>query len=193
MHQQFVLDAAMEMSPSQNSSLHLPDLETMDGILAVFSLINMAELANVLHPDTYQEGVDPEERMFLIHVRKQARDLAHWLNSYYSIEPAACAGTVSRTTRETPHVSYLFHQACALQDAKMSMEEAGLQSAIPGLTYQALRGQLLGCLGIPVRGRQEQGDTFDWDKDTYKVTRRRKPLQTRFCMCTFDTFTKPCF
>ncbi|KAF8224409.1 hypothetical protein L208DRAFT_1311786, partial [Tricholoma matsutake] len=56
---------------------HLPDLETMDGILAVLLLINMAELANVLHPEMYQEGVDPEEWMFLIHVCKQARHLFH--------------------------------------------------------------------------------------------------------------------
>ncbi|KAF8223972.1 hypothetical protein L208DRAFT_1012698, partial [Tricholoma matsutake] len=85
-HQQFVLDAIMEMSPSQNSSVslvHLPDLETMDGILAVLSLINMAELVNVLHTDMYQEGVDPEECMFLIHVHKQARHLLQWLHNHY--------------------------------------------------------------------------------------------------------------
>jgi hypothetical protein len=196
MHQQFVLEAIMDKSPSQNSSVsleHLPDLETMDGVLAVLSLINMAELANVLHPDTYQEGVDPEERVFLIHVRKQARDLLHWLNNHYSIDPAPRAGTVLSTTNQTPHLehSYLVHQVRALQDAKMSMEEAGLQSAIPGLTYQALHVQVVGCLGGPASGIQGRAETFAWDKESYKVSRRRKPLQTQFRMCTFHTFTKP--
>jgi hypothetical protein len=196
-HQQFVLEAITETSSSQNSYVslvHLPDLETMDGILAVLSLINMAELANVLHPDTYQEGVDPEERMFLIHVRKQGRHLLHWLNSHYSIEPAPHSGTVLSTTRETPPLahSYLVHQVRALQDAKMSMEEAGLQSVIPGLTYQALHVQVVGCLGAPVSGRQECAETFAWDKETYKVSRRRIPLLAQFRMCIFHAFTNPC-
>jgi hypothetical protein len=196
MHQQFVLDAIMETSPSQNSAVslvHLPDLETMDGILAVLSLINMAELANVLHPDTYQEGVDPGERMFLIHVRKQARDLLHWLNNNYSLEPAPRAGTVLSTTHETPHLaySYLVHQVRALQDAKMSMEKARLQSAIPGLTYQALHVQVVGCLGALASGIQGRVETFAWDKETYKVSRRKKPLTTQSRTCTFHAFTKP--
>ena len=38
-------------------------------------LINLAELGNVLHPDTYQAGVDPQEHRFIIHVRKQGRHL----------------------------------------------------------------------------------------------------------------------
>ena len=190
MHQQFVLDAIIETSPSQNSYVslvHLPDLETMDGILAVLSLINMAELANVLHPDTYLEGVDPEERMFLIHVRKQARHLLHWLNDHYSIEPAPHAGTVLSTAHETPHLahSYLAHQVRALQDAKISMEAAGLQSAIPGLTYQALHVQVVGCLGAPVNGLQGRTETFAWDPETYRVSRRRIPRLTQFRMCTF--------
>ncbi|KAF8233615.1 hypothetical protein L208DRAFT_1008229, partial [Tricholoma matsutake] len=61
LHQQFVLEAITETSPGQCPYIslgHLPDLETIDGILAVLSLINLAELANVLHPNTYQGGVD---------------------------------------------------------------------------------------------------------------------------------------
>lgn len=195
LHQQFVLEAIAERSPTQHPPAglgHLPDLEAIDGILAVLSLINMAELANVLHPDTYQGGVDPEERMFLIHVRKQGRQLLHWLNSQYSIEPAPRAGTASRTANESPHLAYayLVHQVRALQDAKMSMEEAGLQSAIPGLTYQALQVQIVGCLGAPARRLQGGAKSFGWDKGGYTVSRRRISLRTPFRERTFRAFTK---
>ncbi|KAF8803036.1 hypothetical protein BYT27DRAFT_7005916, partial [Phlegmacium glaucopus] len=77
-HQQYVLEGITSVLDTD-----LPKLETMDGVLAVLSLINIAELANVLHPDTYQAGVEPEERMFLMHVRKLGRHILQWLNSHY--------------------------------------------------------------------------------------------------------------
>jgi len=189
LHQQYVLDAITETGPSENSHanrVHLPDLETMDGILAVLSLINIAELANVLHPDTYQDGVDPEERMFLIHVRKQGRHLLHWLENHYAIEPTPCAGTLLSTVSRAPHLAnlYLVHQVRALQDAKMSMERAKLQSSIPGLTYQALYSQIRRCLGHQVNEIQGHTETFAWQKGTHQVSQRSRPLLMQFRECT---------
>lgn len=189
-HQQFVLDGITDTSPSQDPDVdlvHLPDLGTMGGILAVLSLINIAELGNVIHPDTYEAGVDPEERMFLMHVRKQGRDLLHWLNNHYALEPAPHAGSVISTTHGIPHLarSYLIHQARALRDAKMSMEKAGLRSSIPGLTYGALYDQVIGCLGHQVNKIQGRTKTFAWDKETHQVSRRNIPLLTRFSASTF--------
>jgi hypothetical protein len=189
-HQQFVLDAIMETSPHEDSPVdlvHLPDLETMGGMLAVLSLINIAELANVLHPDTYQAGVHPEERMFLIHVRKLGRHILQWLNNHYVLLPAPHAGSVISTTRGTPHLaqSYLIHQAGALQEAKMSIEKAGLRSSVPGLTYQALYMQVIGCIGRQANDTQGHAKTFAWDQDSHQVTRRTVPLLTRFSKSTF--------
>lgn len=188
-HQQFVLDAITETSPSQNlpvNLVHLPDLETMDGILAVLSLINIAELANVLHPDTYQAGVDPEERMFLMHVRMQGRGLLQWLDSHYTLEPAARTGAIVSTTQALPLVHlYLIHQACALQEAKMSMEKARIQSSIPGLTYQSLYLQIVRCLGPKATKIPGHFRTFAWDKETHRVSRHNIPLLTQFGTCTF--------
>lgn len=189
-HQQFVLEAITEKSPSQNSHVnlvHLPDLETMDGILAVLSLINIAELANVLHPDTYRAGVDPEERMFLMHVRTQGRSLLQWLDSHYALEPAARPGAVVSTTHEALPLAhlYLIHQARALQEAKMTMEKARIQSSIPGLTYQSLHLQIVRCLGPKVTEIPGHFRTFAWDKETHRVSRRNIPLLTQFGTCTF--------
>jgi hypothetical protein len=74
---------------------------------------------------------------------------------------------------------YLLHQARALQDAHASMQAAGLQSPIPGLTHQALTVQIVACVGQAVEEIQPV-ETFAWDKGTYQVSRRRTPLATRF-------------
>jgi hypothetical protein len=175
------------------SDTNLPDLETMDGVLAVLSLINIAEFANVLHPGTYnQAGVKPKERIFLIHVRKLGRHLLQWLNDHYLIEPAPYPGNLISTVRETPSLWYLYflHQADALQTAMRLMEKAGLSPSIPGLTYEALRIQLTRCIdqGVELPGDTE---TFAWDKGTHKVSRRPRPLHSIFSMCTFTDSLSP--
>jgi hypothetical protein len=48
----------------------------------VFAVVTIIELANVVHPDTYQaRGVDPVERLAMIHARFLARQIL------YSLEP----------------------------------------------------------------------------------------------------------
>jgi len=170
-HQQFILED-ITGSDTIIDTGHLPSLDTMEGILSVLSLINIAELANVLHPDTYQAGVEPEERRFLIHVRKQGRDLLRWMRSHYAIEPAL--GPSTHTSCEIPQLArqYLLHQADALHVSKMSMEGAGLQSSIPGLTHDALCMQIFGCLGQQVQKLPGCAKTFTWDQGTYQVSRR---------------------
>lgn len=184
-HKQLVLE-----DDNLDDTGHLPDLSTMDGVLAVLSLINLAELANVLHPDTYKAGVKPEERLFLIHVRKQARHLMQWLDSHYAIEPIPGPGILISSTRKTIPLGnlYLVHQADALQAARKSMEGVGLQPSIPGLTYQALYAQVVGCLGPQVEELLGSADTFYWEEGTHQVSRRRTPLQSNFSKCALKLF-----
>jgi hypothetical protein len=174
-HQQFVLEG-IPTSNATTDAGHLPNLETMGGVLAVLSLINIAELANVLHPDTYQDGVEPEERRFLIHVRKQGRHLLRWMSNHYTIEPAV--GSSTHTSYEISQLShqYLLHQADALHVSKMSMEGAGLQSSIPGLTYSSLCMQIFGCLGQQLQKLPGCAKTFTWDQGIYQVSSRQRPL-----------------
>ena len=173
-HQQFVLEC-ITTSDAVTDTGHLPNLDTMEGVLAVLSLINVAELANVLHPDTYQAGIEPEERRFLIHVRKQGRHLLRWMSNSYAVEPAL--GPSTHTSYEIPQLArlYLLQQADALHFSKMSMEGVGLQSSIPGLTHSALCTQIFGVIGqnskLPGLAR-----TFTWDQGTYRVSRHHRPL-----------------
>lgn len=172
-HREFVLD----QDPDQKLE-HLPNLDTMEGVLAVLSLVNIAELANVLHPDTYQAGVEPEERRFLIHVRNQGRDLLDWMNLSYALEPAPPSTHTSCEISKLAQL-YLLHQADALHVSKMSMERAGLQSSIPGLTHSALYMQISGCLGLQHKKKKLPGcaKTFAWDQGTYRVSKGHKSKQ----------------
>jgi hypothetical protein len=166
-HQQFV------MTPITDAG-HLPNLETMEGLLAVLSLVNIAELGNVLHPDTYHAGVNPEERRFLIHVRKQGRHLLRWMNGQYRLVPALGSSSMAMISQLANQ--YLLHQADALQVSKMSMDGAGLRSSIPGLTHSALCLQIFGCIGNKHQELPGCAKTFTWDQGTYQISRGRAEL-----------------
>jgi hypothetical protein len=183
LHQQYVLENVFEGATAVLDT-DLPDLETVDGVQGVFSLINIAELANVLHPDTYQAGVDPVERIFMMHVRKLGRHLLQWLNDHIVIEPASNTGLSISTVRNMPSLSqlYLLHQVDALLTATRSMETSGFEPSIPGLTYSALRVQVIGCIG-PCDDLPGDTETFAWDPETYNVTLRQEFLPSNFSMC----------
>jgi hypothetical protein len=167
-------------------AMDLPDLETMDGVLAVLSLINMAELANVLHPGTYNEGVEPQERIFLIHVRKLGRHLLQWLSDHYLIDPVPYPGNLIPDDRVVPPLSkmYLFHQVHALQSGIREMQKAGLSPSISGLTCNSVILQIIGCVGLS-KDLAGYKDSFAWDTGTHKVARRSTPLLSEFGMYTF--------
>ena len=180
LHQQFVVQGITSVSDTTD----LPDLERMNGILAVLSLINIAELANVLHPDTYQKGVEPQECMFLIHVRKLGRHLLQWLSDHYLVEPVLYPGNLISKTHITPPLwnMYLLHQVHALQSGIREMEMNGMLPFIRGLTSRTLAIQLIGCLG-PLDDLVGYNDTFAWETGTHKVTKRCPPLLSTFGMC----------
>jgi hypothetical protein len=181
MHKKYVVEGVTSVS-----AMDLPDLETMDGVLAVLSLVNIAELANVLHPDTYKEGVEPQERMFLIHVRKLGRHLLHWLNSHYLIEPAPYPGYLVSKVSVMPPLSkmYFLHQVHALQSGIKEMQTAGLSPSISGLTRNSVILQLIGCAGLS-KDLAGHADSFTWDTGTHNVARRSTPLLSEFGMYTF--------
>jgi hypothetical protein len=157
---------------------HMPD-ETMDGMIAILSLVNVAELSNVLHPDMYQGGVDPAERMFLIHVHKLGRLLFQWLENNYIFKSTA----TSVSTMGEMWQLYLFHQAGTLQEAKLTMEKAGIPSGILHLTCHTLSAQIKSCLGSQVNEIPESIKSFTWDKGSYQVSRHHKIL------CEYGKFT----
>jgi hypothetical protein len=153
---------------------HLPDLNSVEGIIAVLSLTNVAEFGNVLHPDTYASGVKPDERMRLIHVRKLARNLVDWLICRYEFRDA----TGEQTGEKHLATQYLYHHAFGLLSAKSSSDSMKIKSSVPGLTLSSLRRELGGCLGksweqLPYTAVK----SFTWEDSSLQVSKRAEPLR----------------
>jgi hypothetical protein len=98
--------------------LHHLDLATLEGVLATLSVINIAELVNILHPNTYTSGVEAAECMFLIHVHKKGRDLLEWLMKNYTIKRVTDGAGRNEDGKLSLANLYLIQQVWALQEAK---------------------------------------------------------------------------
>jgi hypothetical protein len=149
---------------------HLPHLSHFDGLLDLLSLLNVVEFANVLHPATYGSGIQPDERLFLIHVRRCGREVLAWLDSLFEIAD-------EMESIEDLAMRYRYRQALAIQQAKKFSDEVGIKHMVPGFTQEALEVQLAGCLGKEW-GRESTGNvqSFALPARAYRVA--RKPVRT---------------
>lgn len=142
---------------------------TFEGMIHLLSLTNIAEFANVLHPNTYTKlGVDPQERLRMIYVRRRGRNLVKWLMSQYQLCRDDGQGSLPR--------AYLLHQAYALQDAKQFADGEGITPGILGLTQKSLDEQLARCVrGMATREMREHKSSFMWNDWSYSISKRAQP------------------
>jgi hypothetical protein len=67
-------------------SAHVPKLNTADGVVDLFSLLNVIELSNILHPLSYTtSGLQLKERLQMIHARKLGRIILRWFWCNYDV------------------------------------------------------------------------------------------------------------
>lgn len=160
--------------PLQSLDPHVPDPLTFAGLQDLFSLCNVVEMANVLHPDTYRHpGLCVSQRQEMIKGRALSRAIVAWVVSNYEIEVVST---------DTFYWSYLAYQARAICHAKEFREsrEANSYMDVPSaievrkLMERSYRG---------VKSFWEQWesfadidpDTFAWRKDDSLVVKIRKP------------------
>lgn len=111
-------------------------------MLHVISLINLAEVANVIEPDTYRPGgVCAQDRIFFIHVRLRARTLLAWLNSRFNIRQRL-RGEVF-PVREFAE-EYLAYQMVAMGVRKRFYDGTQRES-FGSITAEELDRELHGC------------------------------------------------
>jgi hypothetical protein len=117
-------------------------LEEIKGILHVVSLINVAELANVTEPSTYQPGgLCAKDRTFFIHVRLRARELLAWLNSRFDICILSGAVLDLREFAE----EYLSYQMVVMRIRKDFYDGRTMTSPVSHITAEELDKELHGC------------------------------------------------
>jgi hypothetical protein len=68
------------------TSGHVPKLNTADGIMDLFSLLNVIELSNILHPLSYAaSSLRLKERLQMIYACKLARIILWWFWCNYDV------------------------------------------------------------------------------------------------------------
>ncbi|KAF8220622.1 hypothetical protein L208DRAFT_1332790 [Tricholoma matsutake] len=95
--------------PLESPVPHVPDPSTFDGIHDLFSLCNVIEMANILHPDSYHTGLSVSQQQEMIRGQFLSRAIVSWVISNYDIE---------LVTTETFYWNYLAYQAHAICYAK---------------------------------------------------------------------------
>ena len=131
-------------SQPNHTDWHIPDPYWEASMLA--TMCGVAELANVIHLETYRDGVEPEERLQLIHTRSLGRKIAlalrqhHGSHHEYNAQPC------------------LEHLVGAILTCKQLSDTNGIQPIVPGFTFAAIKAQAVGCLGY---------DLEDWSRDSF--------------------------
>ena len=138
--------------------------------MGLLSLMNIMELANVLHPDTYRSYLSPSQRFLFIRLRMLARQLLYAVNAHYDLE----ADEAEEFTVYRLSTHYLFNQAQALLYAKKKSDSTGIDSRIPGFTQDALHAQISAYFGFDI---DPDLDTFLWQGPVYRVVRVAVPRQ----------------
>jgi hypothetical protein len=105
----------------------------------VLSLINLAELANVIDPETYQpNGISPHNRKVIIYVRLRARMLLAWLNSCLEIRLEHRIVDLAGFAED-----FLRYQMGVMKVRKQFYDTQ--LATVPSITIEALDKELRGC------------------------------------------------
>jgi hypothetical protein len=139
----------------------------------LFSLCNIVEMANILHPESYHTGLRAAHRLEMIRGRVLSRAIISWVISNYEIE---------HLSTETFYWRYLAYQARAICYAKKfgDSREAYSYTGVP------LAGEVQALIEHSFQGIQSfweqwesfaglEPDTFAWPKDDLLVVKIRNP------------------
>jgi hypothetical protein len=140
---------------------------------SLFSLCNIVEMANILHPESYHTGLRASHRLEMIRGRELSRAIISWVISNYEIE---------HVSTETFYWSYLAYQARAICYAKKfgDSREAYSYTGVP------LSGEVQALIEHSFQGIESfweqwesfaglEPDTFAWPKDDPLVVKIRHP------------------
>jgi hypothetical protein len=104
-----------QTGPCTIRNAHLPDIATYEGVLGIFSLCNVVEMANITHHQTYCEGgLTVHERLEMINGRSVSRKLLRWLFRNYNLS--------GNTSIQTLYWQYFAYQARAICHGKSYAE-----------------------------------------------------------------------
>ena len=150
----------------------VPDVSNFNGMQDLFSLCNVVEMANILHPESYSdEGLRVSVRQDMIRGRALSRAIVAWVISNYDIE------VVSTETFYWNYLAYQAHAVCFAKkfgDSKKAYSFTGVPLArgVQALIESSFHGiknfweQWESFAGI-------EPQTFAWPNDNQLVVKTR--------------------
>jgi hypothetical protein len=101
---------------------HVQNITEFSGIVDIFSLANIVEISEILHPQAYDPmGLPMEERLLIIEGRRQSRQLVECILTRYSLDNQTI--TLFRF-----YWDFLRHQTRAITAARKLAESRGIIS-----------------------------------------------------------------
>jgi hypothetical protein len=123
---------------------HIPAFDTFEGVVDFFNLLNVIELADALHPQTYSlGGLCIKERAGMIHAQRLARQLQRWFWCNYDISaipsvPPEHFDQFYWLIRDEFYFKGLAYQAMAILQYKTAAAKAGMCSDVKECTALAV-------------------------------------------------------
>jgi hypothetical protein len=107
---------------------HLPDFLTLDGIIDVYYVITILEMADILHPATYTaEGVPGRERLDQIQGRRDACRVRELLWDLFEFDMSLCKNKSQvDLSLEDLFWECMAHQLATLHTAASILEDKGI-------------------------------------------------------------------
>lgn len=102
---------------------HVPNVLVFDGLLDLFSLCNLMEFSNIVHPNTYSvHKLDPAEAWDMVETRKKSRAIIAWVFNNYELD--------GQNTIQDVFWQYMVHQARVLCNGKEWSEKNAVYSSM---------------------------------------------------------------
>jgi hypothetical protein len=127
------------------TSGHIPALDSYDGVVTFFNLLNIIELGDILHPGSYTWArLGLKERVEMIHSRKLARQLRHWFWCYFDISviPHTSSSEEFWRHREIFYFAGLAYQVKAILAYKEAATAADMRPEVEGCTDTAVESMI---------------------------------------------------
>lgn len=144
----------------------------------MLSIYNFMELANIINPKMYGDGIHHRERHAMISGRKVSRELIETLFSYYELVDEHDQAINAKASLVQP---YLAQQAKCLLAYKAEAVRRNVRSDDDSCTYTAVVDAFRSyCVKnhnfLQIFNSCEAFDSFAWAGPTWHVRRRNKPL-----------------
>ena len=187
----YSLTVAENFRPSSHvptpKSAHVPKLNTVEGVVDFFNLLNVTELGGILNPFSYNPGLQIKERVRIIHARKLSRTLLRWFWCNYELREIVDGKSKVVQNGERFYYECLGRQTKTLWEYKKVAEQCGMMSDVEDCTAEAVAASIKkafqGNTAFWDGFNRAHGTSLSWCNLTFEVCLRQPPAAFNLSDC----------